>query len=250
MNKKLKVAISISIITLLTLPFWAQYVWLGYRSPETQDEMCCPVKRKYYPLRHWHWSGIPGDKEAGFIPDPHFLWSETMPFPDPVLRIMKSEKAGFQVVDVNPFFNDESSEILLLIKTEGNAYEYRLEFPRHRNAHAILATPDLPPVRAFPVDDGVALAADFMHAKGIYVLSLPLKTGSTLQWVPANKPEFEAIAYQLKLHAQDATIKSPFCDTSRNDFIAFYEKYGAASCERKKMNRAAVEESFAEFWLK
>lgn len=253
MNKKQKVIITliiVLIIALLSLPFWAKYAWLGYRAPETQDEMCYPIKRKYYPLRHWLWSGIPGEQGAGFIPDPHFLWSETMPFPEPVLRIMVSKKARFQVMDVNPFFNDESSEILLLIKSDNKTYEYQLQFPRFRNAQAVIATPDLPAIRAFPSGQGVALAANFMSVKGIYVLSLPLKAGAILQLIPANKPEFETIASRLKLHAQDKTIKSQFCDTRRNDFVALYENYSGALCEKRKVNRESIAAKYAEFWLK
>jgi hypothetical protein len=233
------------MIFLFSLPVSSSYIWFGYRSPETKDHLCYPVQRKYYPLRHWTWSGLPG--EGGFISDPHFLWSEPMPFPDPVLRTMNSKNAGFQVMDVNPFFNDGSSEILLLIESNNIAYEYRLQFPRYHNAQAILATPDLPSVRAFPFSGKIALAANFENVKGIYLLSLPLKTGTTLQLIPANTPEFELIAAQLGLSSREKTVKTHFCDTSRNDFIAFYEKYGGL-CEKEKANSVLIDERFAEFW--
>lgn len=245
MKNTYRLILIVMVIFLFSLPFSSSYIWLGYRSPETRDHLCYPVQRKYYPLRHWMWSGLPG--EGGYISDPHFLWSEPMPFPDPVLRTMKSKKAGFQVMDVNPFFNDRSSEILLLIEANDTAYEYKLQFLKHRNAQAVLATPDLPAVRAFPSNDKVVLAANFENVIGIYLLSLPLKTGTTLQLIPANAPEFKLLAAQLSLNAREKTVKAHFCDTSRNDFIAFYEKYGGL-CEKKKANRVLIDKRFAEFW--
>lgn len=125
----------------------SNFLWWGYSSPETSDEMCAVVRR-HYPLRHWSWSGI-FPLEGGFIPDPHFEWSEVMPLPEGAQKMLASHDARFQLVDVNPAFQDRSSEILLLIKSGTDSFEYSLERPKKDDVQAVTASPDLPNARIF-----------------------------------------------------------------------------------------------------
>lgn len=214
----------------------SHFLYWGERSGRSTDgfcsatDPCSRVSRRCYPARHWVWSGI-FPFEGGFIPDPHFTSSATMDFPDSVRKILDSRDATFQVVDVNPAFNDASSEILFLIRSNGADHEYSLEYPKGRHVQAVVGSPSLPDARVFPYHGKLAIVDCFFGpAKGIYLLNLPLKSGDTLHLIPIGSSEFEEIARELKAAANDRTVKQQFCDTSSTAFASFYEKY-AGSCE-------------------
>jgi hypothetical protein len=207
-----------------------RFFWWGYRSAKTNEGNPLRVSRRYYPLRHWEWSGLPGDP-AGFIPDPHFLSSDTMPLSEPVLKMLSRHDGNFRVIDVNPFYNDRTSEILLLITLGDATFQYSLKFPRGRNVQAVIAYPDLPQARLFPYGNQMALLANFFGpARGIYLIPLPLKSAKTLSLIPTNDPQFQSIASEFRALKNDETTKSDFCDTKSKPFITFYEEYSGGLC--------------------
>jgi hypothetical protein len=107
----------------------------------------------------------------------------------------------------------------------------------------------LPDARVFPYKEDLAILEDFFgRGKGIYLLHLPLKSGTTLYLISAKSPEFEEIANTFKTVAQDQAIKLQFCKTT-NDFAAFYEKF-AGSCGWSTAEYAAnpIVHSYDEFW--
>lgn len=111
MFKKLVIsAVALIAMTLLA----GRYLHFGFRSSRTSDVRCFEMKRPYYPLRHWTWSGI-FPFEGGFMPDPHFGCAEPESLPNSVNRALGGD-GFFQILDVNPAYNDESSEIELLIR--------------------------------------------------------------------------------------------------------------------------------------
>ena len=225
-----------------------RFVSWGRRSAQCGDELFETASRKYYPLRHWQWSGIP-PLEAGFVPDPHYLCSESMTFSEPVTRLLSSASSRYGIVDVNPFFNDNTSEILLLIQSRGSRFEYALAFPHGKAVQAILANPMPPPAMVFPYENGLAILANFFGpAKGVYLLPLPLKSGTTLELTPASSPQFAKVAMAFKSVGQEQTTRDQFCESRRNDFIAFYEKYGG-SCNQGSRADSDVNGDFAYFWL-
>jgi hypothetical protein len=248
MTKKKQIGL-IVLIVVLALPLWGRYVWWGHDSPETLDRRHLPIYRRHYPLRHWSWSGI-FPLEGGFIPDPHFLLSEPMPFPDPALRVVSQQVIQFRLVDINPFFDDQSSEILLVITSDDSTLEYSLQFPTKQGVQAILSIPDLPNARIVPYEGQLALFANFHGpAKGIYLIPLPMRSGDKLSLISTNDPQFDKIANQLRAVGQDSSIRDQFCRTSRNDFIAFYQKYcGPCEAGSTMDSQVATEENFNRFW--
>jgi hypothetical protein len=240
---------SILAVALVSTPLVCRKLRWGYRSSRTSDQRCFHVVRPYYPLRHWSWSGIPL-LEGGFISDPHFLCSEPMALPAPVAKMLPDQSAFFQIVDVNPFFNDRSSEILVLIRTNTSISQHSLQYPRAQGVQAVVATPDSPPARIFPYRQQLALLTNFFGpARGIYLLPLPLKSGSSSSLIPVNDPQFDAIAGEFRDVAQDPTIRDQFCESRRKDFISFYEKY-ADSChaESESTQKDSAKSRFNEFW--
>jgi len=240
-----KLAISALLLIAITL-LAGRYLSFGFRSSRASDERCFEIKRAYHPLRHWSWSGI-FPLEGGFIPDPHFLCSEPESVPDSVNRILGGT-GTFQVVDVNPFFNDESSEIELLIRSDGSLYEYSLQFPKEKRVQAVIATPDVP-AHIFPYKNRLALVANFFGpAKGIYSIPLPLRSGGKLALITATDPEFDLVSRELANAARDTTVTDQFCESRKWPFISFYEKY-AKPCGNATYDKSVPAASrFDEFW--
>jgi hypothetical protein len=243
---------AVGFLILLALPgivIGGRYFHWGCRAATTYDNKPLPVSRKYYPLRHWAWSGIPGENGAGFIPDPHFLASDAMSFSDPATQILSVPDATFRVLDVNSSFGDRTSEILLLITAGRATSEYSLEFPRRQNVRAVIDFPDLPRARLIPYEKQLALIADFFGpVKGIYLVPLPLKSGP-LALIPVTDPQFDSISKEFRALARDASTEVQFCETKSKPFMAFYEKYvGPCNNGNNGNPKAATAESFDEFW--
>ena len=224
-----------------------RFVCWGHRSREPAAELCGTIARRYYPLRHWSWSGI-FPFEGGFIPDPHFLWSERMGVTEPVKQRLSNE-AQYQLVDVNPFFDDYSSEVLLLIKSGNQSFEYALARPKGRSVQAVIASPMPPSAILFPSVQKLAVLVNFHGARGVFLLDFPLRTGGRLELTPAGSTNFEAIATAFKAVGQERTTREQVCSLfRRNDFIAFYEKY-CGPCDDRARSSAEIENEFALFWL-
>ena len=243
-----KLAISVLVLVVVITPVVCRYLHWGYRSSRISDERCFHVLRPHYPLRHWSWSGIPL-LEGGFLPDPHFLCSEPMALPASAARMLPDQSAVLQVVDVNPFFDDRSSEILLLIGTSNSISQYSLQYPRARGVQAVIAIPDSP-VRIFPYKHQLVVLTHFLRqAGGVYLVSLPLESGSRLSFIPVNDAQFDAIAGEFRNVAQDPTLRDQFCESRRKDFISFYEKY-ADSCPAGSWvnQKDGINSRFDEFW--
>ena len=247
MEKKKRIVLCIIGVLFLTFPIWRQYIWWGYLSP-SNDKLLVNITRKHYPLRHLQWSGI-FPVYGGFIPDPHYSWSEVMLVPDSAARRLPSRQSQYQVVTVNKGFDDYSSEILLLISSGNYSFNFPLDFPKGRGISAIIAYPMAPRMRIFPYSGGLAFAANFFGPlKGIYTLSLPLKSGANLDFVSANNPKFEGIARELRNFSTDSTLKAQFCGTKEYTFITFYERYGGPCHEGNRRN-VEGENRFNEIWL-
>jgi hypothetical protein len=236
-------------VALLGIVIGGHYFHWGCRAVSTYDNKPLPVSRKYYPLRHWAWSGIPGEAGAGFIADPHFLASDAMSFSDPAMQILPVRNATFRTLDVNPFFNDRTSEILLLITAGRATSEYSLEFPKGQNVQVVIAFPDLPMARLVPNEKQLVLIADFFGpAKGIYLVPLPLESGA-LTLVPVTDPQFDSISKEFRTLEKDVSTEVQFCEAKSKPFEAFYEKYIGRCTEGSSGNPgAATAESFNQFW--
>jgi len=165
-----------------------------------------------------------------------------MPLSEPVLKMLSHHDGTFRVIDINPFFNDRTSEILLLITLGDSTFEYPLEFPKGRHVQAVIAYADLPMARLFPYGNQLALLVNFLGpAKGIYLIPMPLKSVMALSLIPTSDPQFYSIAKEFHSVGNDTTTKSDFCDTKRRPFITFYEQYSGLLC-------SAGGGSYDQFW--
>jgi hypothetical protein len=92
-----------------------------YRVATEQYKNCFPVKREIFRLRQWQWSGI-FPIEGGLLPDPHFVCLVTGSFPRSIETLLTEPSSGFQIIDVNPFFKDESKEIIFAVQSSSQVY--------------------------------------------------------------------------------------------------------------------------------
>ena len=207
--RSFKKAVVLAAVVVIVLVPAAHYLWWGCRSPECGDSWCHSVRRKHFPFRHWQWSGIPV-VEGGFVPDPHYLWSETAPFPKSVNEMLSVKDSRYAILGVNPFFDDSSSEILLLVEATGKVFEYSLRFPKDGRVQAILGVPMPPPAMTFPYKGNVAILASFFGANGLYLMPLPLRSGVTLRLIPTTNPELATIAAAFRSVGQEFSMRNQF----------------------------------------
>lgn len=75
------------------------------------------------------WSGI-FPVFGGFISHPHFLYSNPVDITDYLSSVIDEEKIRYQLIQVNPYFEDETSENILGLEINGLSFEYKLETPQ------------------------------------------------------------------------------------------------------------------------
>ena len=71
------------------------------------------------------WSGI-FPIFGGFIPDPDFHLDQVHDFSPEIRSLLNDKNARYQGIDINPWFKDYSSEIILAIEVNHKVYEYRI----------------------------------------------------------------------------------------------------------------------------
>jgi len=233
------------VVALLLLPRVAgPHIRSGERSPDDRVPFARHLKRPYYPLRHWQWSGIM-PFFGGFHPDPHFLTSDMATFPEVTSRRLGLTRIDYLLADVNPYFNDETSEVVLLLQADKRVTEYLLEVPRNQNVQAIVFWPTRPDLLPFTSGNQVVLLSGIDGTRGLFLLDAPLH-GGRLALVPARTTRFYTLASAFT-NAADADVRAQFCDSRRRDFVAFYEFY-AHPCDDRRPAKPEIEKEFREFW--
>ncbi|UNK20693.1 hypothetical protein MNQ98_12050 [Paenibacillus sp. N3/727] len=99
-------------------------------STKTYDSNNVEIQRDKYNLRNFMWSGI-FPIYGGFIPDPHYLYSEPVDVTEYLSSVFHNNNVRYQLIDVNPFFENRTSENILAMEINGSSFEYKLEFPQN-----------------------------------------------------------------------------------------------------------------------
>lgn len=103
---------------------------LGQVSTKTYDSNNVEIQRDNYNLRNFMWSGI-FPLYGGFISDPHYLYSEPVDVTEYLSSVFHDSNVRYQLIDVNPFFENSTSENILAMEINGSPFEYRLETPEN-----------------------------------------------------------------------------------------------------------------------
>jgi hypothetical protein len=127
---KLKLLSIFILLTIVLLYFFynvqLKHRMSGFYSTKNIDSSYIEIKRPIYHFRHWLWSGI-FPFYGGFINDPHVLPSKPA-LPSATLSNQYKIKR-YQSYDINFFFKDETSEVVLAIEYHDDVYEYILDVP-------------------------------------------------------------------------------------------------------------------------
>jgi len=240
----------VSIVVILAL-FTSTNVHRSIQKAEAESrDECSPLDRPHHVFRHWQWSGI-FPFEGGWMPDPYCNASVEKDLPASALKEMKKQRGTYQIIEVNPGFNDDSSEVVLYLRVDGQGSEYNLSFPSARGVVAVLAIPDDPRVQVFVLDHKIYLLANFSGpAKGIYVLPSRLENKGRLELHDVSSREFKDVASRFHEVAEQPEVRDRFCHSTL-DFSAYYERYaGSCGWDKKLYEINPAVHDYDGFWLK
>lgn len=102
---------------------------LSHVSSNEYDNNNVEIKRNKYNLRHFMWSGI-FPVFGGLISDPHFLYTKPVDVTDYLSSVINGDKIRYQLIQVNPYFEDKTSENILGLEIDDSTFEYKLETPQ------------------------------------------------------------------------------------------------------------------------
>ncbi|MBJ6361630.1 hypothetical protein JFN88_10025 [Paenibacillus sp. MAHUQ-46] len=130
-----------AIFLLFLIPV-AEYYILPKRQVSTQqaDHHYVDVTRTKYYFRNFLWSGI-FPLYGGFISDPHFLFQHPVDLTQYLSSFFQKKPVKYQLVQVNPYFKNKTSEMILAMEFDGQAYEYKLEVPSDYPAFVVESEP-------------------------------------------------------------------------------------------------------------
>jgi hypothetical protein len=174
------------------------------------------IQREKHWLRHWRWSGI--FPYGGWIPDPHFISTRAYEF-DRETAAKLPAPARYQGFDVNPWFEDESSEVVIAIEAAGTVYEYRLKV-RER------ATPGYGFVNGGPIEsfhDGdslIFLTTLHIVQPAMIVIPLPLRPDGTNAVHYRNTPEWQRLMAKLTPGCAEGAFGTEACK-----YLEIYDRW-------------------------
>lgn len=190
-------------------------------STKSLDPTFIEIRRPVYHFRHWMWSGI-FPVYGGFMDDPHFIASPPVLLPDAVRQILGDANARYQIYDINPFFEDETSQTVLVIESRGTSYEYTVQTKEPLALNAIDF--EYPAIRMFMYDSNIGLIS-LSRVVGFASISLPLASGGQIIFQDFDTSYAREMLQYLKTDQNFLMLKQ-LCDRpKRNQLkVKFYEK--------------------------
>jgi len=180
------------------------------------------VERDVHRFRHWSWSGI-FPFYGGWTPDPHFLATPVFEFQPGIQHALATSAARYQGFDINPWFSDFSSEIILAIESKEIVYEY--EVPNSADpplGYGFINNGGL--LIAFLYDRKIAFLTNLDIDRTVFlVVNLPLTSEQPVEVAYDGTNAFNEIVEYLRTENRYRTLSSRPCETIR----WFYEKFEA-----------------------
>lgn len=210
------------VVSLAALVTFGPAVSLAATTSSTRelDSSFIDVSREVHRFRHWSWSGI-FPFYGGWISDPHFLVTSVFPVPADVGRVLGDASAKYQGVDINPWFDDSSSEIVLALESRGVVHEYVVP----NQADPPLAygfVNNLDRLYAFPYRSGLAFLTSLDISRSAFLLvSLPLQNSADAEVVYEGSSEYDEIITHLGSTGRYRTLKENPCRGLRDIFELF-----------------------------
>lgn len=171
------------------------------------------VSRPYYPLRHWKWSGIP-PFYGEFITDPHFLGDIAFEIPKTVREFLGAYQGRYQLLDINPFFRDSSTEHVLVLELDDTIIQAPIDLPSESKINAFSPSEEFSIV---VVEQKVALVFDYYgrnsiaESLGVGVLEGDLLKNPILRFHPISSAEGMRLMNEIAADMLTEKQKTKLC---------------------------------------
>ena len=172
------------------------------------DSTFIEIRREKHHLRHWKWSGI--FPYGGWIEDPHFVPTHVMNF-CPEAAALIPQPARFQGFDVNPWFEDDTSETILAIESGGAVYEYRLSLRDLVGVrHGFTAVEK---IYSFTNAESLLFLANLgLTTPALMEVALPLREGGSPAVYGKGSPEWTKIVATLEARCSAGSFTREACE--------------------------------------
>ena len=191
-------------------------------STKSINENFIEIKREKYRFRHWMWSGIL-PVYGGFIEDPHFEYSQPALMPKNVRELLGDDKARYQIYDINPFFEDDTFESILVIEYKGKSYEYNVETKKPLALNMNISIENGILIKVFSYNSQIGLLSTDREV-GFANIVLPLKNKGEIIFHDFGTSFSEKIFEFLRKDKNYLILKEPLCHDPFSPNRNFYEK--------------------------
>jgi hypothetical protein len=168
---------------------------------------------------------------GGWIADPHFMYTPVFEFPAPVRDQLHATIARYQGFDVNPWFRDATSEVLLALELDGIPHA----FP--------IASPPSPPGRAYAFydadlvvieDDTSLLWFTALRGENACFIEIPLPLDNASAGTHCEGSEgWARILEKLRRRAYTPP-EERICGSLNVNYWAFYEHFGSCGAWKRE----------------
>ncbi len=183
-------------------------------STKELDSNFIEIHRKKHRFRHWKWSGI-FPFSGGWIPDPHILATPVREFS----RVISEEigcngTARYQGFDINPWFEDASSEVVVAIECDDTVFSYNLDLKDLQDVkYGFINGRGLFP---FLRDDHLVFLTSLYISHPVFiVISLPLSHEASAVLHPLNSEGGQDFRDYVEAECRDPLWNPRLCDAIR-----------------------------------
>ncbi len=183
------------------------------------------IRRKKYKFRHWKWSGI-FPLYGGWIQDPHFVEAPVLEFSPEIQERLGDPEARCQGFDVNPWFEDDSSEIVLAVESGGVVFEYVVEIPDGMQARYGFSSGFSGEniVVPFLYRDSLAFFTVFSAQSLFLVVDLPLSKDQPIRLYREDSNDWNHVVEFLRRGNRYKALKQNLC-VRHKSYRKLYEKF-------------------------
>lgn len=193
------------------------------------------IEREKYYARHFQWSGI-FPVMGGFHADPHYFMTPVFEFSQQIKDRLGVETGRYQGVDVNRWFDDETSEILLLLELDGEVFEFPIRSTtRSLGKSLVSARHD---IISWLQGDQLVFFTSLYPPRGevrhlsekleeyivLLVIALPIDEGGSVSILFSDEQEFDQRVMDHLADRPPPQIIDRFCK-GNNFFQAIFERY-------------------------
>ena len=216
------------LIFIIIIAIWAylipHYVHTAESNELNKVDKHIDIKIRSYPIpREIFWSGI-FPFYGGFLPDPHMSATEPFDMPSEITNRLEAKSIRFQGYDINPWFDDRLSEILLAIEVDNHAYQFKIEntvSPKMDYGFINFYEPIIPFIYNEKL---VFITALDISRLALLSIDLPITKNGIITPIFYEQVEFKETIQYLKNKERYKILKDDLC-RQFIPYIEFYENF-------------------------